>query len=133
MNRKISTILAVFGLCTSCKADDGIRLLSPQEYDNAVRCDTSAVILDVRQPSEYADGHIKGAKSLDVLDARTFSEGVDRLDRSRTYYIYCRSGRRSHDAAMKMKSKGFKVADMKGGIIAWKEAGMPICTDQCDK
>ena len=47
-------------------------------------------------------------------------------------YIYCRSGRRSHDAAMKMKDKGFKVADMKGGIIARKEAGMPICTDQCN-
>ena len=102
MNSKISTILAVFGLCTSCQADDGIRLLSPKEYDNAVRTDTSAVILDVRQPSEYADGHIKGAKSLDVLDPKTFSEGVDRLDRSKTYYIYCRSGRRSHGAAMKM-------------------------------
>lgn len=79
MNSKISTILAVFGLCTSCQADDGIRLLSPKEYDNAVRTDTSAVILDVRQPSEYADGHIKGAKSLDILDPKIFSEGVDRL------------------------------------------------------
>ncbi|MGN0281786.1 MAG: rhodanese-like domain-containing protein [Prevotella sp.] len=133
MKNKISTFLTILGICTSCQAEDGIRLLSPKEYDDAVKSDSTAVILDVRKASEYADGHIKGAKSLDVLDSKTFSEGVDKLDRNKTYYIYCRSGRRSHDAAMKLKTKGFKVADMKGGIIAWQEAGMPVCTDQCDK
>lgn len=127
MKNKITAFLAALGLCMSCHADDGITVLSVEEYENAVKTDTTAVILDVRKSSEYNEGHICGAILLDFLDTDSFMEGIDKLDKSKTYYIYCRSGRRSHNAALKMKDKGFKVFDMKGGIIEWKSAGKPVC------
>ncbi|MGM9705523.1 MAG: rhodanese-like domain-containing protein [Prevotella sp.] len=123
MKKIITTIMAAIGLCMSCQADDGIQILSPDEYESAVKSDTTSVILDVRTPSEYEDGHIDGAVLLDFLNADAFSEGIDKLDKSKTYYIYCRSGRRSHNAALKMKDKGYNVYDMRGGIIAWTAAG----------
>ena len=85
-----------------------------------------AVILDVRQPSEFAEGHIEGAVNLDWLDEEAFKEGVAKLDKAKTYYIYCRSGRRSNAAAEKMQSDGFKVYDLKGGIKQWKAHGKPV-------
>lgn len=127
MKNKITAFLATLGLCISCHADDGITVLPIEEYENAVKSDTTAVILDVRKPSEYSEGHICGAILLDVLDTESFMKGIDNLDKSKTYYIYCRSGRRSHNAALKMKDRGFKVFDMKGGIIEWKAAGKPTC------
>ena len=47
------------------------------------------------------------------------------LDKSHTYYVYCRSGKRSHHACMKMQKQGLKVFDMEGGILNWKKLGMP--------
>ena len=51
---------------------------------------------------------------------------MKKLCRQRTYYIYCRSGRRSNVAAVYMQKKGFHVVDMKGGILRWKEQGLPV-------
>lgn len=130
MKNKITAFLAALSLCMGCRAEDGIPVLSPDEYESAVAKDTAAVILDVRTLSEYNEEHICGAVLLDVLDRDLFMAGVEKLDKSKTYYIYCRSGRRSHNAAVIMKDKGFKVADMKGGIIAWKAAGKPLCNSQ---
>lgn len=118
---------AALGLCMSCNAEDGIKVLTPDEFESAVKSDTTAVVLDVRKNSEYSEEHISGAVLLDVLDTETFMKGVDKFDKAKTYYIYCHSGRRSHNAALKMKDKGFNVYDMKGGIIAWKAAGKPVC------
>ncbi|MBO7180215.1 MAG: rhodanese-like domain-containing protein, partial [Bacteroidales bacterium] len=53
-------------------------------------------------------------------------KGLQGLDKSKTYYLYCRSGRRSNQAANRMLKEGFKVFDMKGGIIEWQKAGLPI-------
>ena len=58
MKNKITAFLATLGLCISCHADDGITVLPVEEYENAVKSDTTAVILDVRKPSEYSEGHI---------------------------------------------------------------------------
>ena len=87
--------------------------------------DTTAVILDVRRPDEFADGHLAEAVNLDWLNEDVFAKGMSRLDKSRTYYIYCRSGRRSNAAAVKMQAEGFKVYDMKGGYLKWTEQGFP--------
>lgn len=126
MKNKITAFFMALGICLGCHADDGITILSPDEYESAVKSDTTAVILDVRKYSEYTEEHISGAVLLDVLDTDLFMAGIGKLDKSKTYYIYCRSGRRSHNAAQKMKDNGFKVFDMKGGIMAWKAAGKPV-------
>ncbi len=77
-------------------------------------------------PKEYAEGHLAGAQQLDYLNPEAFDAGIRQLDKSRTYYIYCRSGKRSHGACLKMKKQGFKVYDMEGGILNWTKLGMPV-------
>ena len=117
---------AVIALSFGCAVDDGIKVISVTEFSEAVNNDSAAVILDVRTAEEFAEGHIEGAINLNVKDAETFENGMKALDKSKNYYVYCRSGRRSHNAAAKMQNAGFKVVDMDGGIIAWKDANMPV-------
>ncbi|MFN7116037.1 MAG: rhodanese-like domain-containing protein [Saprospiraceae bacterium] len=77
-----------------------------------------AVILDVRTPAEYASGKIKGAINLDIF-APTFMDAVNKLDKNKTYLVYCRSGNRSGQACSKMAKQGFeKLYNLSGGIIS---------------
>ena len=105
---------------------DGIIVLAPQTFINQAKADTTSIILDVRTSKEYAEGHLAGAQQLDYLNPEAFNAGIKQLDKSRTYYIYCRSGKRSHGACQKMQKQGFKVYDMEGGILNWTKLGMPI-------
>ena len=105
---------------------DGIIVLAPQTFINQAKADTTSIILDVRTSKEYAEGHLAGAQQLDYLNPEAFNAGISKFDKSRTYYIYCRSGKRSHGACQKMKKQGFKVYDMEGGILNWTKLGMPV-------
>ena len=126
MKNLIIATLSLMGLSAGCTAQETVKTLNPQEFAQAASSDTSAVVLDVRQPQEYAEGHLSGAANLNWLDQEAFAAGEQRLDRSRTYYVYCRSGRRSHAAAQKMQADGFRVVDMRGGILRWTELKMPL-------
>ena len=57
---------------------------------------------------------------------------LPKLPKDKTIAIYCRSGRRSANAAGKLADVGYKCVNLKGGIIAWKEAGMPVITTEQD-
>ena len=118
--------MAALELCSGCTAQDGVEVLTPQEFIAAAEADSAAVILDVRQPDEFAAGHLAKAVNLDWLNPSAFSEGMAKLDKGHTYYIYCRSGRRSNAAASKMKREGFRVFDMKGGYLQWTSEGRPV-------
>ncbi len=119
------SLFVAAGLGAGCSAEE-IRTLSPAEFKAAAAADTTAVLLDVRQPQEYAAGHLAGAVGLDFLDSDAFTDGVKKLDKSRTYYVYCRSGRRSRSAAELMQKAGLKVVDMRGGILGWEAEGLPV-------
>lgn len=99
------------------------KVLSPEEYARAMAEDSSAMVIDVRTPEEYAQGHIEGAQLMNVSEDEAFQAAVDTLDMAHTYYIYCRSGRRSARAASIMKKRGLTVVDLKGGYNAWQEHG----------
>lgn len=103
--------------------------LSPRDFQQAFQHDPRAFLLDVRTPEEYDAGHLQGAALADWLDEAAFRKEMAGFDRRHTYYIYCRSGRRSHLAAALMLEQGFRVADMLGGILAWTEDGLPTVTD----
>ena len=84
------------------------------------------VVLDVRTPEEYAEGHIEGSTMID-FKAPDFEAKVAELDRDQTYLIHCRSGRRSSDALPTLKKLGFKhIVHLDGGFNAWSEAGEPV-------
>ena len=83
-------------------------------------------IIDVRTPEEYAAGHIEKAMNLDY-NSETFRIDINKLEKNKTYLIYCRSGRRSGMALSIMKELGFReVYNMLGGIIEWEAAGLPV-------
>ncbi len=81
------------------------------------------VILDVRTPEEFLGEYIENAVNLDYY-SDTFRNDLDKLDKNKTYLIYCRSGRRSENALNIMKDLDFReVYNMLGGIIKWKSEG----------
>lgn len=127
MKKVFFSLLAVMGLSTTVgHAENHIVVLTPQEFIHQAEDDSAAVILDVRTQEEFAEGHLAGAKQLDFLDTTTFEKGMKELCKDNTYYIYCRSGRRSHGACEKMKAQGFKVLDMEGGFLNWVKQGLPV-------
>lgn len=122
----LSLLTAISFGTTGCSAQsDGINVLSPKDFIEQAKADTTSIILDVRTPDEYKEEHLAGAQQLDFLNTSVFDAGIKLLDKSHTYYVYCRSGKRSHNACIKMKKQGLKVFDMEGGILNWKKLGMP--------
>ncbi len=83
-------------------------------------------LLDVRTPAEFKSGHLKNAILADWLDQKTFETKIATLNKSIPVYVYCHVGGRSSMAATLLKSKGFDVYNLKGGIVSWKEAGKLI-------
>jgi rhodanese-related sulfurtransferase/peroxiredoxin len=88
--------------------------------------DPGWVTLDVRTPAEFTAGHVPDATNLDFYDAR-FRDQLAKLDKDKSYVVYCHTGNRSGQATTLMHSLGFKhVYDVQGGIAAWEQAGLPV-------
>ena len=84
-----------------------------------------APVLDVRTPGEFADGHLKNAINID-WNGNSFESEVSKISKEEPVFVYCLSGGRSHSAAEKMRSMGFKnVYELNGGIIKWRAANLP--------
>lgn len=78
------------------------------------------VLLDVRTPEEFAEGHVPGAVNIDVKNPN-FEEEIQKLDTKKNYFIYCKSGVRAKLATEKMQEKGFKKAkNFKDGMSTYK-------------
>lgn len=93
--------------------------MGPKQFKTAIETTENIVILDVRTPSEVAQGAISGAIVIDFL-TEEFPEKVKNLDKNKHYYIYCRSGNRSGQACQMMSQMGFKhLVNLDGGMIAW--------------
>lgn len=90
------------------------------------RGDSDVVLLDVRTPKEFSNGHIEGALLLDY-HARDFVDRLKALDRDKTYLIYCRSGNRSGQSLTIFEKLGFQDAyHMATGINGWLQEKYPL-------
>ena len=79
----------------------------------------SATLIDVRTPKEIANGKISDALEIDFR-SDAFKTEISKLDKNKSYVVYCKSGGRSHNAYNIMKELGFsKVKDLEGGYKAW--------------
>lgn len=86
----------------------------------------NVVVLDVRTKAEQDSGYIKKAVFIDYNQSN-FLTKVHQLDKSKTYIVYCRSGRKSAETQAAMDTAGFKhVYYLQGGIIEWKKWNLPV-------
>ena len=84
------------------------------------------VILDIRTPDEFNAGRIAGSVNIDFYESN-FAAELDKLDKDKTYFVYCNSGNRSGTAMGTMRDLGFvDVYDLDGGIQAWYSSGFDI-------
>ena len=118
-------ILMTFSLFSlfSCK---GYKDLSVSEFEAMLAKDQSVQLLDVRTPEEFAEGHLGGAANIDWKADGFAQQAEATLSKERPVMLYCRSGRRSAEAAAVLDGLGFKAYNMKGGILAWTGAGKRV-------
>ena len=82
------------------------------------------IIVDVRTPAEFAEGHIAGAVNRPL---QTIESWYKELPKDKPVYLYCRSGNRSQQAAEFLKKKGFRnIYNEQGGILAWIQRNYPV-------
>ncbi|WP_324720551.1 rhodanese-like domain-containing protein [Salinimicrobium sp. HB62] len=95
--------------------------LTQEEWRKKIANDEDAVILDVRTEQEVEEGYIPGAKVIDIYKGQEFLDEIDNLDKSKNYYIYCRSGNRSRQACTIMDQKGFNnTYNLIDGFSKWE-------------
>ena len=124
MNR-LKMILVALGFCTAAVTNAGeFTSLSVTEFATAIKND-SVVVVDVRTPSEYKSGYIKGAQNIDMKSA-DFQTEAAKLDKKKKIAVYCRSGKRSKVAANAMADMGYQVIELNSGILGWQNASMPV-------
>ena len=124
MNRLLTCLLAVLGLNTAC-GQQNFENTDVQGFAELVK-DTNVVVLDVRTADEFAEGHIERAVNIDYKKDDFMDRAKATLPTGKTIAIYCRSGRRSANAASMLAPEGYVLVNLKGGIIDWQNAGMPV-------
>lgn len=127
MKKIITCLLATLGLTSAC---------GQQNFENTdvkgfaeLAANPNAVIVDVRTAEEFNEGHIDGALNIDVKQEDFLKKAKAVLSTEKKIAVYCRSGRRSANAAEMLAAEGYQCVNLQGGILAWKEAKMPVTTD----
>ncbi len=122
--RKLWLIFGIFNallLFSSCSngQKSGIKNLSFSEFQAGMN-NPDVVVLDARTPEEVEAGYIEGATLFLDYNESGFEEKIANLDKSKTYYVYCKSGGRSGNTCILMKKNGLKSVNLEDGIIGWK-------------
>lgn len=88
--------------------------------------DGGVTVVDVRTPEEFKEGHIKGAKNIDIM-SNDFEAQVDKLDKSKPTLVHCQAGTRSTRALTTFEKLGFTdVTHLDDGFAGWQAAGKPV-------
>ena len=115
----------------SCQAqqDQNITALSPKEASKLIEThtgDSDFIILDIRTPGEYQSGHLKDATMIDYY-SKSFVDEIGRLDKNKSYLVYCRSGNRSARSMDQFNKLHFqKIYHLSSGINSWISEGLPL-------
>jgi rhodanese-related sulfurtransferase len=95
--------------------------LEQEDWRDQLNNDANAVILDVRTEDEFSEGMIPGAINIDIYKGQGFIYSIEELDKSKNYYVYCRSGGRSGQACSIMSQLGFESTyNLLGGMMNWE-------------
>jgi len=94
--------------------------LTQEDWVSQLEADENAVILDVRTEDECNNGIIPDSINIDIYKGQEFIEKLEALDKTKNYYVYCRSGARSAKACEAMNNLGFEnTYNLQGGIMEW--------------
>ncbi|HUW88680.1 MAG TPA: rhodanese-like domain-containing protein [Candidatus Paceibacterota bacterium] len=126
------TLRSIAGLATGvlvlsgCSSSSGsVTSMDVQNFSKKTQ-ETGVITLDVRTRGEFNQGHIAGAINIDV-ESDTFQNEVSKLDKTKTYAVYCQSGRRSGIATDEMKKLGFAhLFNLSNGMNDWMSQGMQL-------
>ncbi len=125
MKKILLLALPIALILVGCSSSSDLKNLDATAFSQKVN-ETGVVVLDVRTPAEFMAGHIQGAINIDVEGAQFDSE-IARLDKTKTYAIYCQSGRRSAIAVGKMNDNSFtQIFNLQNGVIDWQSNGLPL-------
>lgn len=116
----------LFGLMAcSSKPKDKFTNLSADEFEKLIEND-DVQRLDVRTVAEYSEGHIPGSININIFDDKFSAAADEILNKSKPVAVYCKSGRRSRNAARLLVKKGYTVYNLDKGILNWIDLGKDI-------
>lgn len=127
MKKFLTCLMAMLGLTTACDHQN-CENADVKRFSKLIT-DSDVVLLDVRTAEEFAEGHIEGAVNIDQASSDFIDAVKAAFPTDKTLAVYCRSGRRSADATGRLAAEGYQCVNLEGGIMAWKEAGLPVTTD----
>jgi len=120
-------LVGVLTAVTSIAADTvAVKHVDAQGAAKLLKDDPKVVVLDIRTPKEFAEGHLKGAKNVDFY-ADDFAASLKKLATEKTYLVHCASGNRSNKSLPQFMKLGFKsIVHLDGGFKGWEKAGQPV-------
>ena len=128
----ITFVVTSIVFSSSCNSSNGVGdnfQLNAQEFSEKITSTPDAVILDVRTPGEFSQGHIQNATNISWNDP-TFDGKINNIAKNAPIFIYCLSGSRSMSAANFMRKNGYdKVYELMGGMMKWSMANLPLTTE----
>jgi thioredoxin 1 len=111
-----TVVLFTLSACNSTES------LSPVDFQEGIMADKEAIVLDVRSPEEFSMGHLANSKNVH-LHSRDFEDAASEIIGDAPVYVYCKSGSRSSEAAIRLSEMGFEVYDLEGGLMNWEASG----------
>jgi rhodanese-related sulfurtransferase len=132
--KSFASILLTFlsFVIVSCNGQSvkNIKIIDPVSFTKEIDNTTNPQILDVRTAEEFAVEHLQKAENVNWL-SNDFTTNIAKYDKSQPVFVYCKSGRRSHQAAEKLAELGFtNIIEMEGGIINWAAEGLSKPTEK---
>lgn len=114
-------VVAVAAWAFNSGKDNGFTTVDADEFEHLIADTAGVQVVDVRTPQEYDEGHLNNAILINVQDSSFLSKAEELLIKGKTVAVYCRSGRRSANAARTLVKAGYQVINLDGGILAWQK------------
>jgi len=125
LNKLLPILVLMLISLTNIDAQNKVEVISKQA-NSLLQKDTKIIVLDVRTPEEFNQGHIKGALNIDVYKSDAISK-IDKLNKNTKYLVYCRTRNRSGYVVDHMIKGGFKnVYQMIDGFPGWEGNKLPF-------
>ena len=119
---RLMSLVSLLGLFA---CGNGFKSLDVNSFERTL--DQGGVTLvDVRTPEEYAEGHLPGAVNCDCQAEDFLTQAEAAFPKETPLAVYCRTGKRSAEAAKQLAKASYTVCDLTGGILAWADAGKRV-------